>query len=172
MRKNKVLDLYQVASEKVKLNDDIHNLAREIRSSDVKSFDSLHAACVEQRQVDILLTTDKDFINAAKRSNLTIRVENPLSWFMGCLKMDNVQLHDVKTIYKIGIDALTEKMGPVGMAQFMRFIDSGKGDYTKERSGWLDHMENELKNSGSSLNGAVDKLLSNGVKIWYNIYER
>ena len=55
--------------------------------------------------------------------------------------MDNIGLHDVKTIYRVGIDALTEKMGPVGMTQFMRLIDSGYGDYTNERSGWLDQME-------------------------------
>ena len=48
---------------------------------------------------------------------------------------------DNMTIYRVGIDALTEKMGPVGMAQFMRLVDSGYGDYTKERSGWLDQLE-------------------------------
>ena len=48
---------------------------------------------------------------------------------------------DNMTIYRVGIDALTEKMGPVGMAQFMRLVDSGHGDYTKERAQWLGNLE-------------------------------
>jgi hypothetical protein len=48
---------------------------------------------------------------------------------------------DNMTLYRAGIDALTEKLGPVGMAKFMRLVDSGHGDYTKERSQWLEHIE-------------------------------
>jgi hypothetical protein len=49
-----------------------------------------------------------------------------------------------------GIDALTEKLGPVGMVEFMRQFDSGYGDYTKERRTWLDNLtiediSNEIK---------------------------
>jgi len=46
----------------------------------------------------------------------------------------------MNTIRKMGIDALTEKLGPIGMVEFMRQFDSGYGDYTKERHTWLDNL--------------------------------
>jgi hypothetical protein len=47
---------------------------------------------------------------------------------------------DLNSIRKQGIDALTEKLGPIGMVEFMRQFDSGYGDYTKERHTWLDGL--------------------------------
>ncbi len=41
-------------------------------------------------------------------------------------------------IRKMGIKALTEALGPVGMARFIRQFDQGEGDYTKDRAAWLD----------------------------------
>jgi hypothetical protein len=35
---------------------------------------------------------------------------------------------------RAGIDALAKAPGPVGMARFLQQFDSGKGDYTAERS--------------------------------------
>jgi hypothetical protein len=57
---------------------------------------------------------------------------------------------DMNSIRKLGIDALTEKLGPIGMVEFMRQFDSGYGDYTKERHTWLDNLtiediSNEVK---------------------------
>jgi hypothetical protein len=46
----------------------------------------------------------------------------------------------VNSIRKLGIDALTEKLGPIGMVEFIRQFDSGYGDYTKERHAWLDNL--------------------------------
>jgi hypothetical protein len=50
----------------------------------------------------------------------------------------------------LGIEALNEKLGPLGMVEFMRQFDSGYGDYTKERHNWLDGLtvediSNEIK---------------------------
>lgn len=50
---------------------------------------------------------------------------------------------DPGTIRRMGIKALTEKLGPVGMAEFIRQFDSGYGDYTKERNEWLDGIDIE-----------------------------
>lgn len=50
-------------------------------------------------------------------------------------------IKDLSSIRKLGIEALVEKLGPVGMAEFMRQFDSGYGDYTKERHEWLDNMD-------------------------------
>jgi len=57
---------------------------------------------------------------------------------------------DMNSIRKLGIDALTEKLGPIGMVEFMRQFDSGYGDYTKERDTWLNNLtiediSNEIK---------------------------
>ncbi len=50
-------------------------------------------------------------------------------------------LNDLNTIRKRGIEALTEKLGSVGMVEFIRQFDSGYGDYTRERRGWLDDSD-------------------------------
>lgn len=57
---------------------------------------------------------------------------------------------DMNTIRKLGIEALNEKLGPIGMVEFMRQFDSGYGDYTKERYNWLvgltiEDISNEIK---------------------------
>lgn len=39
-------------------------------------------------------------------------------------------------IQKAGIEALVEKLGPVGMARFISLYTVGRGDYTKERQQW------------------------------------
>ncbi|MBI1923083.1 PIN domain-containing protein [Candidatus Poribacteria bacterium] len=48
-----------------------------------KPFDALHIACAESSHADVFLTTDDKFLRRAKRlkKQLTIRVENPLTWF-------------------------------------------------------------------------------------------
>jgi len=52
-------------------------------------------------------------------------------------------IKDLNTIRRMGIKALTEKLGPVGMVEFLRQFDSGYGDYTKERHEWLDGIDIE-----------------------------
>jgi len=47
---------------------------------------------------------------------------------------------DNNSIRRLGINALTEKLGPIGMIEFMLQFDSGYGDYTKERSAWLNNL--------------------------------
>jgi hypothetical protein len=47
---------------------------------------------------------------------------------------------DINSIRRLGINALTEKLGPIGMIEFMRQFDSGYGDYTKERHSWLNDL--------------------------------
>lgn len=48
---------------------------------------------------------------------------------------------DLGAIRKMGIEALTEKLGPVGMVEFIRQFDSGYGDYTKDRYEWLNGID-------------------------------
>ena len=50
-------------------------------------------------------------------------------------------------IRKLGIDALTKELGPVGMAYFIRQYDRGEGNYTEEREALLagDTMDDLLR---------------------------
>jgi hypothetical protein len=61
---------------------------------------------------------------------------------------NQVIVKDMGTIRKLGIDALNEKLGPVGMVEFLRQFDSGYGDYTKERHKWLDGLTIEEISNG------------------------
>jgi hypothetical protein len=61
---------------------------------------------------------------------------------------------DMNTIRKLGIEALNEKLGPIGMVEFMKQFDSGYGDYTKERHNWLDGLTIEdISNSIKKMKG-------------------
>ena len=46
-------------------------------------------------------------------------------------------------IRRLGIDALTKELGPVGMAYFIRQFDRGQGDYTAERAELLAGITND-----------------------------
>ncbi len=37
----------------------------------------------------------------------------------------------------VGIDALSQSLGPVGMIRFLQQAETGWGDYTKESEKWL-----------------------------------
>lgn len=40
-------------------------------------------------------------------------------------------------IRQMGIEALTNTLGPVGMIRFLHQFDTGKGDYSIDRHQWL-----------------------------------
>ena len=50
---------------------------------------------------------------------------------MECLAMSPLQ------IKKVGLEALAEALGPVGMVRFLQLFETGTGDYTKDRDKWL-----------------------------------
>ncbi len=47
--------------------------------------------------------------------------------------MSNVNLSNPIEIRNVGIKALQEALGPVGMVKFMQQYDTGYGDYTREK---------------------------------------
>jgi hypothetical protein len=55
----------------------------------------------------------------------------------------SVIVKDKNAIRRLGIEALTEKLGPIGMVEFIQQFDSGYGDYTKERHNWLNDLSIE-----------------------------
>lgn len=44
-----------------------------------------------------------------------------------------IDFRNPSVVRKMGIDALTKELGPVGMAYFIRQFDMGEGDYTANR---------------------------------------
>ena len=70
--------------------------------------------------------------------------------------VNQVLTKDMNAIRRLGIEALTEKLGAIGMLEFMCQFDSGYGDYTKERQSWLGNLtiediSNEIQNMKGSL---------------------
>lgn len=49
-------------------------------------------------------------------------------------------------IRQLGIEALTQALGPVGMVRFLQQFDTGSGDYTRDRDELLGdiHIEDIL----------------------------
>lgn len=40
-------------------------------------------------------------------------------------------------IRKLGLEALSKELGPLGMVRFLQQFEGGIGDYTREREQWL-----------------------------------
>ena len=58
--------------------------------------------------------------------------------------MQNVNLSNPIEIRNVGIKALQEALGPVGMVKFMQQYDMGYGDYTKEKQNQPDISLEEI----------------------------
>jgi len=60
-------------------------------------------------------------------------------------------LNNMAEIRTIGLKALLEALGPVGMARFMQQYDAGYGDYTKEKYDIPDMSMEEIDSSLKSI---------------------
>lgn len=58
--------------------------------------------------------------------------------------MLNINLNNPIEIRTVGMQALKEVLGPVGMVRFMQQFDLGYGDYTKERQSETDEDFDEI----------------------------
>jgi hypothetical protein len=58
-----------------------------------------------------------------------------------------IDYRNPNVIRKMGIEALTKELGPVGMVYFIQQFDRGEGDYTAEREKLLSGvtMEDALR---------------------------
>jgi predicted nucleic acid-binding protein len=88
IKKQKVLLLYEGATEKIKYNAHIKARAAKVREWGVKPLDSLHLASAEYAGVDVFLTTDTRLLKAAGRFNIRIYVNNPLNYYMEVLNCE------------------------------------------------------------------------------------
>lgn len=67
-------------------DDCSYSQSEQIRHiSNIKYKDSIHLACAEYINADVLLTTDRKFRNNSKRIETTIRVMNPNEWLLAVL---------------------------------------------------------------------------------------
>ena len=55
---------------------------------------------------------------------------------------DLSQMSDI-TFYKLGLKVISDQLGPVGMARFIRIRKPNTGDYTAERHKWLDKLDRD-----------------------------
>ena len=85
--KRSVLQLvYGLCSEETKITLQIVDRAEEIRhNSNIKYKDSIHLACAEAAKADVLLTTDRKFMNNCNRINTYTRVLGPTQWLLEVL---------------------------------------------------------------------------------------
>ena len=83
-RKQRVQDSLSLAEVKVAVTEEIMLRANELTHFGIKPFDAVHLACAETAGADIFLTTDDRLLRKATQhqSELTVRVANPVSWFM------------------------------------------------------------------------------------------
>ncbi len=81
-KKSKILKLYELAKEKVMLNEAIVKRAFELQNAGLTAFDSLHVASAEYSKADVFLTTDKNLLLTAARLKVDTVTANPVNWFM------------------------------------------------------------------------------------------
>ena len=79
-KREKLMLLYHSATEHIGFTELIYSRAKQLEQFNIKSYDALHLASAEAASADVLLTTDRRFINAAKRSDSHTPVKNPLVW--------------------------------------------------------------------------------------------
>ena len=71
----------------------------------------------------------------------------------------DVEAMTLEQIRLAGLEALSRDLGPVGLVRFLQQFETGRGDYTTERSGWLgeptvqylvDEIGHRRKDNGST----------------------
>ena len=78
--------IYRLCTEEISVDRSILTRAEEIRHiSNIKYKDSIHLACAESANADVLLTTDKKFLNNCQRITTYTKVMNPNEWLLEVL---------------------------------------------------------------------------------------
>jgi predicted nucleic acid-binding protein len=84
-RLEQIQTLCAVASDRIKMSELVEKRTAFFQQNSIKPFDSLHLALAEAGEVDVFLTTDDRLLRAARKLNLKIRIDNPVSWLMGVM---------------------------------------------------------------------------------------
>ena len=83
-RRKRLMLLASLAMNKVIVNKQVESRAMELVQLEFKAYDSLHIACAEMGNAEILLTTDDRLMRKAAMhsSVLQVRVQNPVLWLL------------------------------------------------------------------------------------------
>jgi len=49
----------------------------------------------------------------------------------------------LEEIRVVGLKAIANELGPVGLVRFLQIFETGKGDYSTERHEWVDRLSGE-----------------------------
>lgn len=83
IKRAKVLEVYNKLNlTNIKFSEKIKQRAIELRQYNIKDMDSLHIAYAESLNLDYFITTDRLLINVSNRTNLKIKVINPINFIM------------------------------------------------------------------------------------------
>lgn len=78
--------LYGICSREVTVDAAVLERAEEIRhNSNIRYKDSVHLACAEAARADVLLTTDRKFMNNSNNIRIYTKVMNPNQWLLEVL---------------------------------------------------------------------------------------
>ena len=89
-RKLEVLRLFTLCKVKIGPNAEVYNIAKELQQrARLSAKDAIHLACAYYVKCKIFLTCDDELINHAKRSNLDIKVMNPVDYIRGLKDNEN-----------------------------------------------------------------------------------
>ncbi len=53
----------------------------------------------------------------------------------------STQTMNPAVLRKTGLAAISKALGPLGLVRFLQQFETGSGDYTKERTQWLEKMD-------------------------------
>lgn len=89
LKRQQVFELASLKNEYIMLNDCIENRAIELEQKGIKAYDCLHLACSEYSNADVFLTTDDKLLKSAQNISLTVRILNPVQWFMEVIQSED-----------------------------------------------------------------------------------
>jgi predicted nucleic acid-binding protein len=85
----KVRSLYNVATMNVPYSEQVLARSKEIQEmANIRSFDALHIASAEKARADVMLTTDDRLERSCMGIQLSVKVTNPIKFFMEVMNYD------------------------------------------------------------------------------------
>ena len=82
-KRRQVEDLYDgLELESILYTYELDKRVEELEKCGIHFMDAYHIAYAESKEVDYFITVDKQLINASKKSDLKIKVINPIQFIM------------------------------------------------------------------------------------------
>ena len=82
-KKRQVEDLYDLTDVKyIRNSKEIEIRVGELMKQNHNHMDAYHIAYAEKKGVDYLITTDKQMLNAGKKSDAKVKIINPVEFIM------------------------------------------------------------------------------------------